>query len=95
MSHTLTDEQIAHRESILADVARDFRKKYDRGQQEHGGNLWEHTDLIDRAIEETLDHIAYLYTLRTQLGHLTKYLPKLPPLEEAYAHRGDVPPFEE
>lgn len=42
----------------------DFRKKYDAGQREHGGNLWENDELLDRAIEEAIDLVAYLYSER-------------------------------
>ena len=91
----MTPEQHAHMEEIVAAVSRDIRTKYPKGQRDHGGNLWEHVDLIDRAIEEAVDQVCYLYSLRRQLAHLTGYVPPVPALQEAYAHRGDVPPFEE
>lgn len=68
----MTPEHEAHRESIINAFSRDFRAKYDKGQQEHGGKLWENPELIDRAIEEAIDLVAYLYSLKEQLRHLTE-----------------------
>lgn len=55
-----------HRETLVRKFTEDFRAKYDKGQAEHGGKLWEHPDLLRSAIEESLDLVAYLYTLRYQ-----------------------------
>lgn len=42
-------------------------RKYMRGQAEHGGRLWEKKGLIDMAIEEAIDQVVYLLTLKDQL----------------------------
>lgn len=55
-----------HKKSISDRWTKAFNAKYDQGQREHGGNLWEKPTL-DAAIEEALDLPAYLYTLRDQL----------------------------
>lgn len=42
-------------------------KKYRKGQREHGGDLWLKAGLINFAIEEALDQVVYLLTLKSQL----------------------------
>ena len=42
--------------------------KYMRGQAEHGGLLWRKTGIIDMAIEEAVDQVIYLLTLRDQIA---------------------------
>lgn len=54
-------KQIKDNFNILVD------KKYRKGQEEHGGNLWDKMDLIDMAIDEALDQVTYLFTLREQI----------------------------
>ena len=57
-----------HLDAIVTDLTRDLRAKYEKGQQEHGGNLWEKPGMLDHAIEEVIDLCVYLYTLKAQLG---------------------------
>ena len=57
----------AHVNRILEQVSAELRAKYKKGQEEHGGQLWLKTGMVDLAIEEVLDLIVYLYTLREQL----------------------------
>jgi hypothetical protein len=67
----MTPAQEAHLTRInnescdLADV------KYRKGQAEHGGNLFDLTSLqlADMAIEEAIDQVVYLITLRDKLRH--------------------------
>ena len=59
-------DQHAHVDRILGYLTRELRAKYARGQAEHGGNLWEKPGLLDHAIEEALDLVIYLLTLREQ-----------------------------
>lgn len=42
-------------------------QKYLRGQAEHGGQLWQKSGLLDMAIDEAIDQVIYLLTLREQL----------------------------
>lgn len=42
-------------------------EKYRRGAEEHGGKLWEKTGLVDMAIEEAIDQVVYLLTLKEQI----------------------------
>ncbi len=46
-----------------------MRDKYEIGQKEHGGNLWEKDTLflVDQAIDEAIDQVVYLTTLRDKL----------------------------
>ena len=56
-----------HIESILKEFNLLAIKKYQRGQKEHGGKLWLKSDMLDKAIEETIDLVIYLLTLKAQL----------------------------
>lgn len=62
----MTIGQRRHVQQILVRFNRELRAKYARGQREHGGNLWERHDVLDCAIEEAIDLVTYLFTLRDQ-----------------------------
>lgn len=47
--------------------------KYRKGQQQHGGNLWEKKDLITKAKEEVIDQWFYLDALEKQIMSKTIY----------------------
>lgn len=64
----MTHENAAHRDRIIARFSREFAAKYDKGQKEHGGNMWEKPGMLAHAIEEMLDLAAYLYTLDEQIA---------------------------
>jgi hypothetical protein len=64
----MTAPHDAHVERILTQFNADLRAKYDAGQREHGGNLWEKPGMLEHAIEEAIDLVVYLYTLREQIG---------------------------
>lgn len=57
-------DAVEHRERILAMFTAEFRKKYDAGQKEHGGQLWKDRDVFEEAVSEVIDLVAYLYTYR-------------------------------
>lgn len=59
-------EHEAHAERILTKFNADLRAKYEAGQIEHGGNLWEKPGMLEHAIEEAIDMVVYLYTLKEQ-----------------------------
>jgi hypothetical protein len=61
-----------HLQRVIDGFSRDVRAKYEKGQQEHGGNLWQKPGMVDHAIEEVLDLAVYLYTLREQLAESDK-----------------------
>lgn len=56
----------AHLARILSNFNTDARAKYEHGQHEHGGNLWEKPGMLEHAIEEAIDLVVYLYTLKEQ-----------------------------
>lgn len=47
--------------------------KYKKGQEQHGGKLWEKKDLIKKAKEEVIDQWFYLDALDKQLTDKTVY----------------------
>lgn len=56
-----------HLAEIIADTTIELRKKYQKGQLEHGGNLREKPGLNKMLNEEILDLITYSHTLQSQL----------------------------
>ena len=56
----------AHLQRILTQFNADARAKYEAGQVEHGGDLWRKPGMLDHAIEEAIDLVVYLYTMREQ-----------------------------
>jgi hypothetical protein len=62
----MTDEQKAHCNAIAKSFEFHMSNKYKKGVEEHGGNLWEmpEADLLDNAIDEAIDQVVYLLTLK-------------------------------
>jgi hypothetical protein len=58
-----------HANEIAKDAAKRILIKYNAGQKEHGGMLWTKPRIIDMAIEEAIDQVIYLLTLKSQLDH--------------------------
>ena len=56
-----------HKDGIIRRLSVLVDKKYTQGQQEHGGFLWKKRGLIDMAIDEAIDQVVYLLTLKQQL----------------------------
>ena len=56
-----------HLQTIKHEFTSELDAKYRAGQKEHGGRMWEKAGMIDHAIEEAIDQVVYLYTLRAQL----------------------------
>ena len=56
-----------HIDSITASFKELATDKYFKGAKEHGGNLWDKQGLIDMAIEEAIDQVIYLMTLKQQI----------------------------
>ena len=64
----MEEQHQAHLDSIIVDFSELVTKKYTAGQKEHGGNLWQKEGLIDMAIDEAIDQVVYLLTLKDQLA---------------------------
>lgn len=56
-----------HLKTILDYFEKAVTVKYEKGVKEHGGHLWLKSGLIDEAINEAVDMIVYLVTLKQQL----------------------------
>lgn len=65
----MTTEQRLHAENLAKQFTELMLAKYEKGQAEHGGNLWESDKqtLIYNAIDEAIDQVVYLLTLREKL----------------------------
>ena len=63
----MTPEQKQHLNYIVLKTQKLLNEKYTKGVKEHGGNLWEKKGLIDMAIEEAIDQVVYLLTLKKQI----------------------------
>lgn len=66
----MTEAQKAHAQGIADDMWKRILIKYEAGQKEHGGNLWDNhpLDIADMAIDEVVDQAVYILTLKTQLA---------------------------
>jgi hypothetical protein len=56
-----------HRDELVKRFHEEYREKYDAGQAEHGGNLWEKANMVNRAKEEILDQWSYVCALEDQI----------------------------
>lgn len=67
--HKLSDDQTEHLFDIIDAFANKVEPKYREGAKEHGGNIWDMSNmkLLDEAINEAIDQFTYLYTLRQKL----------------------------
>lgn len=62
----MNPEQTKHVEELGKEFYIAMALKYEAGAKEHGGNLWDVSEdqLLDFAIEEAIDQVVYLFTLR-------------------------------
>ena len=63
----MTLAQEVHLTEILESISKQVNSKYRVGQEEHGGDLWKRSPLVDDLIEEAIDQITYALTLKSQL----------------------------
>lgn len=56
-----------HINQIVKEFRQEAKRKYMKGVEEHGGHLWKKKGLIDMAIEEAVDQVIYLLTLKKQI----------------------------
>ena len=57
----------AHLVRLLEESEKRIREKYFAGQREHGGNLWQKEGILEMAIDEAVDMLVYLLTLKEQM----------------------------
>ncbi len=64
------DEVVAHRERMLADLVLLARAKYNRGYEEHGGDLIHKSirELLLEIREEAIDAFIYAQTAIDKIG---------------------------
>jgi hypothetical protein len=65
----MSPEQKNHLKRLVRETSQRMIGKYVKGQKEHGGDLWKKKGIIDMAIEEAIDQVVYLLTLKEQLEH--------------------------
>ena len=65
----MTEEQEEHLLQIKESFYHLADTKYRAGQAEHGGNLFDMSaiELLDNAIDEAVDQVVYLLTLRSKV----------------------------
>jgi len=63
----MTDEHEEHLAKIKKQIVQLIDSKYRKGQIEHGGNLYHKPGIVDFAIEEIVDLVVYILTLKQQL----------------------------
>lgn len=65
----MTPQQEAHLQGIKDQFAREVDAKYRGGVREHGGNVWEMSDLklVEEGMQEAVDQYVYLSTLRDKM----------------------------
>jgi len=69
----MKEQQEQHLANIKEDFYRLVSEKYKKGQEQHGGDLWLKKGLIDMAIDEAIDQVVYLFTLKGQIEDKTLY----------------------
>jgi len=70
----MTTEQEAHLYRIKTEFNKQCDAKYRKGQAEHGGDLFRKSliGLLDSAIDEAIDQVVYLLTLKEKMASLGK-----------------------
>lgn len=65
----LSEAQKQHMLSLTEEIHGLFIRKYMKGAEEHNSNLWELSNekLLNEAINEAIDQLAYLLTLKQNL----------------------------
>lgn len=64
----MTKDQESHLHTIKQETLERIDKKYRAGQKGHGGNLWQKNNVLEMAIDEAIDQVVYLLTLKKQQG---------------------------
>jgi hypothetical protein len=85
---SLTEAQRKHLTEIQFTLHHRLTDKYERGQQEHGGNLWEKPALPE-LIHEVTDLVTYVVTLEGRLRDLLSTV-KLAQVAVMAGHKEDA-----
>lgn len=66
----MTEAQKEHAERIAGLFIGHMFEKYEKGAEEHGGNIWDMSTekLLDEALDEATDQVVYLLTLKDKLS---------------------------
>ena len=67
MNNEMDPQSEDHLQRIQGSALKLINDKYRKGAAEHGGHLWEKENLIDEAINEAIDQVVYLLTLKEQM----------------------------
>lgn len=65
--NVLEGDDRSHAIAIVNWAAANIINKYEAGQREHGGHVWQKGGLMAELEAECLDHIVYSRTIRLQL----------------------------
>lgn len=65
----MRNKQEKHLQNLLTEIKSLTETKYRRGQEEHGGDLFDMPtkELLDNAIDEAIDQLVYLLTLKEKM----------------------------
>lgn len=63
-----------HRDAIAARFREAFRRKYDAGHAEHGGQLWRKPGMERQLVAEALDFVCYVDVLAEQKADVVDLL---------------------
>lgn len=66
----MTPEQERSMGDALARFREKAESKYRAGQAEHGGNLWDRSQILDEIENEVIDQWFYVQVLRQKLNSL-------------------------
>lgn len=66
----MTPDREAHLQRMQEKFIALSRSKYEAGQIEHGGKMWEKSGMIEHAKEEIIDLWHYITTLEEQITEL-------------------------
>lgn len=69
----MTPTQTAHLQQIEMDFVTALHAKYYRGQEEHGGNLWER-DVLGELGDELVDAITYYHCVRDNFAKIQAHV---------------------
>ncbi len=70
----MDEQKKIHLKNCVKRVSKLQISKYVKGQQEHKGQMWKKTGMLNAALEEVADLANYLPTVEYQIGQAIKAL---------------------